>query len=185
MESFGPRMSGPDKVSVVVLSMSKLFTGLLLGMVDADAASAAKMASYSDGSLESDLPMQQLSELFNVNHFIVSQVNPHSAILSSMAWRASVWSNPFYRTVVGYARFLKDQCRDWLKNIVGLFIFRSNAPAWSAKRGLAQTLTQEYEGREMDVTIMPWAGHISAFTALTSAIKVCFTISPCSLFYTI
>lgn len=31
---------------------------------------------------------------------------------------------------------------------------------------------QEYEGREMDVTIMPWAGHISAFTALTSAIKV-------------
>eukprot|EP01034_Spumella_vulgaris_P028708 gene28708-35615_t len=88
-----------------------------------------------------------------------------------MAWRASVWSNPLYRTVVGYARFLKDQCRDWLKNIVGLFIFRSNAPAWSAKRGLAQTLTQEYEGREMDVTIMPWAGHISAFTALTSAIK--------------
>ena len=25
-------------------------------------------------SVESDLPMQQLSELFNVNHFIVSQV---------------------------------------------------------------------------------------------------------------
>jgi TAG lipase/steryl ester hydrolase/phospholipase A2/LPA acyltransferase len=172
------------------------------GMVDADAASAAKMASYSDGSLESDLPMQQLSELFNVNHFIVSQVNPHSAILSSMAWRASVWSNPFYRTVVGYARFLKDQCRDWLKNIVGLFIFRSNAPAWSAKRGLAQTLTQvrdparmlsfvhlslflsqEYEGREMDVTIMPWAGHISAFTALTSAIKARFDKTSCILLH--
>jgi len=28
----------------------------------------------SDGSVENDLPMQQLSELFNVNHFIVSQV---------------------------------------------------------------------------------------------------------------
>lgn len=32
---------------------------------------------WSDGSLESDLPTQRLRELFNVNHFIVSQVNPH------------------------------------------------------------------------------------------------------------
>ncbi|CEI85736.1 hypothetical protein RMCBS344292_00191 [Rhizopus microsporus] len=31
----------------------------------------------SDGSVENDLPMNKLSELFNVNHFIVSQVNPH------------------------------------------------------------------------------------------------------------
>ena len=31
---------------------------------------------WSDGSLESDLPMSRLSELFNINHFIVSQVNP-------------------------------------------------------------------------------------------------------------
>ena len=32
---------------------------------------------YSDGSMEHDLPMQRVSELFNVNNFIVSQVNPH------------------------------------------------------------------------------------------------------------
>eukprot|EP00127_Corallochytrium_limacisporum_P004731 Clim_evm85s172 gene=Clim_evmTU85s172 len=32
---------------------------------------------WMDGSLEADLPMLRLSELFNVNHFIVSQVNPH------------------------------------------------------------------------------------------------------------
>lgn len=30
-----------------------------------------------DGSIEGDLPTIRLSELFNVNHFIVSQVNPH------------------------------------------------------------------------------------------------------------
>lgn len=30
-----------------------------------------------DGSVGSDLPMQRLTELFNVNTFIVSQVNPH------------------------------------------------------------------------------------------------------------
>lgn len=32
---------------------------------------------WRDGSLEDDLPMRSLSELFNVNYFIVSQVNPH------------------------------------------------------------------------------------------------------------
>eukprot|EP01135_Chromosphaera_perkinsii_P012209 Nk52_evm28s2612 gene=Nk52_evmTU28s2612 len=32
---------------------------------------------WSDGSVESDLPMARLSELFDVNHFIVCQVNPH------------------------------------------------------------------------------------------------------------
>ena len=32
---------------------------------------------FEDGSVSSDLPMQRLTELFNVNTFIVSQVNPH------------------------------------------------------------------------------------------------------------
>ncbi|XP_039127315.1 triacylglycerol lipase SDP1-like [Dioscorea cayenensis subsp. rotundata] len=36
---------------------------------------------WRDGSLESDLPMMRLKELFNVNHFIVSQANPHIAPL--------------------------------------------------------------------------------------------------------
>ncbi|KAF5772115.1 putative triacylglycerol lipase [Helianthus annuus] len=36
---------------------------------------------WRDGSLEIDLPMIQLKELFNVNHFIVSQANPHIAPL--------------------------------------------------------------------------------------------------------
>lgn len=36
---------------------------------------------WRDGSLEIDLPMMQLKELFNVNHFIVSQANPHIAPL--------------------------------------------------------------------------------------------------------
>lgn len=32
---------------------------------------------YIDGSVDGDLPMTRLAEMFNVNHFIVSQVNPH------------------------------------------------------------------------------------------------------------
>jgi len=35
------------------------------------------VVQWSDGSVLYDLPMTRLSELFNVNHFIVSQVNPH------------------------------------------------------------------------------------------------------------
>eukprot|EP00126_Sphaerothecum_destruens_P010319 Sdes_comp20715_c0_seq3m16414 len=34
---------------------------------------------WTDASFENDLPMARLSELFNINHFIVSQVNPHVA----------------------------------------------------------------------------------------------------------
>ncbi|KAJ7521425.1 hypothetical protein O6H91_19G053600 [Diphasiastrum complanatum] len=40
-----------------------------------------KNRPWRDGSLESDLPMLELKELFNVNHFIVSQANPHIAPL--------------------------------------------------------------------------------------------------------
>ncbi|XP_076958248.1 triacylglycerol lipase SDP1-like [Bidens hawaiensis] len=40
-------------------------------------ASGASTRRWRDGSLEIDLPMIQLKELFNVNHFIVSQANPH------------------------------------------------------------------------------------------------------------
>ena len=32
---------------------------------------------FIDGSVDNDIPMTRLAEMFNVNHFIVSQVNPH------------------------------------------------------------------------------------------------------------
>lgn len=34
---------------------------------------------FIDGSVACDLPMSRMSELFNINTFIVSQVNPHVA----------------------------------------------------------------------------------------------------------
>ena len=73
--------------------------------------------------------------------------------------------------LVGYVRFLTAQCRDWLRNVVNFLIFRSQASIWSTRRGFIQVFTQDYEGRENDVTIMPWKGHISPINALFSAIK--------------
>jgi TAG lipase/steryl ester hydrolase/phospholipase A2/LPA acyltransferase len=32
---------------------------------------------FVDGSVAADLPLKRMAELFNINTFIVSQVNPH------------------------------------------------------------------------------------------------------------
>jgi TAG lipase/steryl ester hydrolase/phospholipase A2/LPA acyltransferase len=126
---------------------------------------------YSDGSVENDLPMQQLSELFNVNHFIVSQVNPHSFLLSSLSLHSTIWSSPVFRLASGYLRFLKHQSRNWLRNVIDLLMYRTVAPSWAGRRGFTQLLTQEYEGRNTDVSIMPWKGHISVFQAFLNLLR--------------
>merc|ERR1712054_725088 len=40
---------------------------------------------WQDGSMQSDLPMSRLAELFNVNYFIVSQVNPQARLASGIS----------------------------------------------------------------------------------------------------
>jgi hypothetical protein len=44
---------------------------------EAVAGDAEGQRRWRDGSLEEDLPMRSLSEMFNVNYFLVSQTNPH------------------------------------------------------------------------------------------------------------
>lgn len=46
--------------------------------------------TWIDGSLKGDLPMRRLSRLHNVNHFIVSQVNPHIAPLRRVTGKRGV-----------------------------------------------------------------------------------------------
>ncbi|CAM9640756.1 unnamed protein product [Heterosigma akashiwo] len=64
-----------------------------------------------DGSMEMDLPAEQLAELFNINHFIVSQVNPHAALLSNITMDNALWSHPVYGFATGLLGFLKAQVR--------------------------------------------------------------------------
>lgn len=52
------------------------------------AAGSSGGRRWRDGSLEEDLPMQSLSEMFNVNHFLVSQTNPHIVPLLNAKARA-------------------------------------------------------------------------------------------------
>ena len=136
-----------------------------------DSADDKLNLKYSDGSIENDLPMQQLSELFNINHFIVSQVNPHSFLLSSLSLPSSAWNTGLINYSIGYIKFLKAQCRSWLKNMINFITFRNSAPSWSSRRGVGQLLTQEYEGRDCDVSIMPWKGAMSIGMAFASLMK--------------
>ena len=57
----------------------------------------ASARRWRDGSLESDLPMIQVQELFNVNHFIVivSQANPHIAPLLRLKEIVRVYGGNF------------------------------------------------------------------------------------------
>ena len=62
--------------SAVVASSSLpgVFESNRLMVKDADGTVRYESAEWNcDGSMEQDLPMQQLSEMFNVNHFIVRQ----------------------------------------------------------------------------------------------------------------
>jgi len=116
---------------------------------------------FCDGSIEADLPMEQLAELFNINHFVISQVNPHACLLSNLSMNRSIWVNPLYGFVTGLLGFLKAQMRSWAKHMVELIILRRQAPSWSTRRGVGQLLTQEYVGRDSDITILPWQGYES------------------------
>jgi len=121
--------------------------------------------------MEADLPMQQLSEMFNVNHFIISQANAHAAMLASFNVNKSVWSNRFMGLMTGVLLFLKKQVKEWLTNMIDLIGGQRIAPMWATRRGLgSQLFTQDYEGRDIDISLIPWINHRSIFSALLHAI---------------
>lgn len=51
-------------------------------------------ASFIDGSVDNDLPLDRLAEMFNVNYFIACQVNPHVAPLLHLSER---WAKPIVK----------------------------------------------------------------------------------------
>jgi hypothetical protein len=114
---------------------------------------------------------QQLAELFNCNHFIISQANPHAVMFASYSNFKSIWSNPLTGLVDAVLKFMKDQCRSWLTHFVELVGARRLAPQHATARGLgAQFFVQEYEGRACDISLIPWIGHRGVMSALMHAL---------------
>ena len=90
---------------------------------------------WRDGSLENDLPMRDLSELFNVNYFLVSQTNPHIVpILRVKRWFAGL--GPGCGIV---ANFLESEWRHRCRQVLDLI-------PWVDKFDFAKLFGQEWEG---------------------------------------
>lgn len=69
---------------------------------------------YVDGSVAKDLPLQRMSELFNVNTFIVSQVNPHVAPFLSVEGATSTESSMRKKAVKTLKAFLGNEMKHWI-----------------------------------------------------------------------
>ncbi|XP_073014601.1 triacylglycerol lipase SDP1 [Primulina eburnea] len=107
-----------------------------LGPEDPSVSSARR---WRDGSLEIDLPMIQLKELFNVNHFIVSQANPHIVPLLRLKEIVRAYGGNFAAKLAQLAEMeVKHRCNQILE--LGFPL-----------GGLAKLFAQDWEG---DVTIV-------------------------------
>ncbi|GAB4843910.1 mitogen-activated protein kinase tyrosine protein phosphatase sdp1, variant 2 [Ancistrocladus abbreviatus] len=94
---------------------------------------------WRDGSLESDLPMLQLKELFNINHYIVSQANPHIAPLLRLKEFVRAYGGHFAAKLAQLVEMeVKHKCHQVLE--LGFPL-----------GGVAKLFAQEWEG---DVTVV-------------------------------
>ncbi|KAJ8570400.1 hypothetical protein K7X08_037372 [Anisodus acutangulus] len=103
------------------------------------AVSGSSARRWRDGSLEIDLPMMQLKELFNVNHFIVSQANPHIAPLLRIKEFVRAYGGNFAAKLAQLTEMeVKHRCNQVLE--LGFPL-----------GGLAKLFAQDWEG---DVTVV-------------------------------
>lgn len=109
-------------------------------------------AKWIDGSVDNDLPMTRLAEMFNVNHFIVSQVNPHvvpflekeEEMVAAEVQGAAFSAGPHWMSSV--ASLAKGEVLHRLQVLADMGVF----PTYVTKlRGL---LSQRYSG---DINIFP------------------------------
>ncbi len=160
--------------AVASSSLPGVFEANKLMVKDADGTErfeSAEPTIFSDGSMEADLPMSQLSEMFNVNHFIISQANPHAVMFASFGLSKTIWNNPIMGITTSMLLFLKNQTRAWFKHLVELVGGRRIAPLFDTRRGLwSSFFTQEYEGRDCDISLIPWISHRGFFSALAHCI---------------
>jgi TAG lipase/steryl ester hydrolase/phospholipase A2/LPA acyltransferase len=109
---------------------------------------------WIDGSVDSDLPMTRLAEMFNVNHFIVSQVNPHVVPFLSkdedIMPPEVIKANSTVRAGPGWLHTMADLARGEALHRMHVLVECGVLPNYFTK---AQSiLSQKYSG---DITILP------------------------------
>lgn len=109
---------------------------------------------WIDGSVDNDLPMTRLAELFNVNHFIVSQVNPHVVpflvkeedSMTSEAYHSSATMTAGPNWLHGITHLAKGEALHRMHIMAELGIFPNTLTK------AVSVLSQKYSG---DITILP------------------------------
>ena len=81
---------------------------------------------FQDGSVASDLPLQRLAELFNINTFIVSQVNPHIVPFVSVESGEVIDSAYQKRYIRTMKALIGNEIRHWFKQLNVLGLLSSN-----------------------------------------------------------
>jgi TAG lipase/steryl ester hydrolase/phospholipase A2/LPA acyltransferase len=110
-----------------------------------------------DGSMSQDLPMNKLSELFNVNHFIVSQVNPHVVpFIFANASFSTHRQNLFYNLVYTLGSEVKSILLGWYEML---------AAALPVVKNFINIASQKYSG---DITLYPAVELAEFFEILTN-----------------
>lgn len=107
---------------------------------------------YVDGSLDGDLPILRLSEMFNVDHIIAVQVNPHvSPILRLSLGSISGWLD---NDLTDMLRGLLNNCYDFVTSeiIHYLQIIHEMDISKNLAMKIISVLSQRYSG---DITILP------------------------------
>ena len=109
---------------------------------------------WIDGSVDNDLPMTRLAEMFNVNHFIVSQVNPHvipflvkdedSITQQAQQSTSSIAAGPTWLHSV--SRLAKGEALHRMQSMAEVGIFPNTLTK------AVSVLSQKYSG---DITIFP------------------------------
>jgi TAG lipase/steryl ester hydrolase/phospholipase A2/LPA acyltransferase len=102
---------------------------------------------WNDGSLKSDLPILRMRRLHNVNHFIVSQTNPH--VLPFVSRREPGDGNVLH----GARDFAYSSVRGQAKSVIDLV--RHRLPVGNVRRTLdlgSSILDQDYRG---NINILP------------------------------
>ncbi|KAL8918238.1 MAG: hypothetical protein Q9208_007466 [Pyrenodesmia sp. 3 TL-2023] len=109
---------------------------------------------WIDGSVDNDLPMTRLAEMFNVNHFIVSQVNPHVVpfllkeedSITQEAQQSTSTATPGPSWLHSATYLAKDEALHRMRTLAEIGIFPN------ALSKAVSVLSQKYSG---DITIFP------------------------------
>jgi TAG lipase/steryl ester hydrolase/phospholipase A2/LPA acyltransferase len=132
-------------------SVPGLFPPVRLTTKDQQGNEKPYMASvlWVDGALQSDLPAQRLGELYNVNHHIVSQTNPHVLPFITDQYRKPGWTTVLTDLAKGEVQFRSKQIMQLAS--VGL----ESGILKNLLESAAGIVDQRYYG---DVTIHPTVG---------------------------